>query len=134
MSTVAFVIEQPQDPQEYLPATAPNWSELPSFWDTELWKGYSAEAGLTEVSFEQGAYGHKTTKPTTLGTNLMSLAVLRGGKTNGVLEPYDQSCLVPASNSNVKLKMMSNIYIYIYIYISICIYTHMLWIKHRVDL
>ncbi|CAE7233153.1 RE1 [Symbiodinium natans] len=88
-STVAFVLEQPQDPHEYLPSTTPNWSELPSFWDTEMWKRYAAEAGLTEVSFEQGAYGHKAIKPTTLGTNMMSLALLRGAKTKGVLEPFD---------------------------------------------
>ena len=87
-SAVAFLLEQPQDPQEYLPRTDPLWEQLPSFWSTEMWRSYSNEAGLIEVSFEQGAYGHKTPKPTTLGTNIMALALLRDAKMEGNQKPY----------------------------------------------
>ena len=86
---VAFVLEQPQDPQGYLPNSDPHWSELPSFWDTEMWKRYSEEAGFVEVSFEQGAFGHKTCKPTTLGTNLLALTLLRGAKASQDLKPFN---------------------------------------------
>ena len=68
----------PQDPQEYLPWDHELYDTVVSFWRSELWRGYANEAGLSMYSLEQGALGHPTRKPTTLGTNLNFLSSLDG--------------------------------------------------------
>ena len=47
-----------------------------SFWDTRMWKMFSREVDLHEVSFDQGAMGSKARTRTTLGTNIYSLLSL----------------------------------------------------------
>ena len=49
-----------------------------SFWDTRMWKMFSREVDLHEVSFDQGAMGGKARTRTTLGTNIYSLLSLNG--------------------------------------------------------
>ena len=49
-----------------------------SFWDTRMWKMFSREADLHEVSFDQGAMGSTARTRTTLGTNIYSLLSLNG--------------------------------------------------------
>ena len=77
-SQVAFLLEQPQPVDRYLPVGHSLVGEVPSFWHTNLWRAYALEAGLFEVDFDQGALGHATTKPTTIGTNLPDLRGLHG--------------------------------------------------------
>ena len=85
---VAFLLEQPRDPQEYLPWDHELHARAVSFWRSGMWHSYAQEAGLAMYSLEQGALGHQTRKPTTLGTNLAALSYLNGLKTEGSLEPW----------------------------------------------
>ena len=87
-SEVAFLLEQPADPQDYMDPNDPVYHEVPSFWATSLWELYSQEAGLMKVTFNQGAMGHVTPKPTSLGTNLVELCVLEGMKEEHKLPAY----------------------------------------------
>ena len=85
---MALLLEQPADPQEYMAESDPVFHEVPSFWATSLWQLYSQEAGLMKVSFNQGAMGHITPKPTSLGTNLVELSVLQDMKEQGPMPKY----------------------------------------------
>ena len=85
---VAFLLEQPADPQEYMAESDPVFHEAPSFWATSLWQLCSQEAGLMKVSFNQGAMGHITPKATSLGTNLVELSVLQDMKEQGPMPKY----------------------------------------------
>ena len=85
---VAFLLEQPRDPQEYLPWDHELHARAVSFWRSGMWHSYAQEAGLAMYSLEQGALGHQTRKPTTLGTNLVALSYLNGVKTEGDLDPW----------------------------------------------
>ena len=87
-SEVAFLLEQPADPQDYMDPNDPVYDEVPSFWATSLWELYSQEAGLMKVTFNQGAMGHITPKPTSLGTNMVELCVLEGMKEEHKLPAY----------------------------------------------
>ncbi|CAE7263495.1 GIP [Symbiodinium natans] len=53
-SQVAFLLEQPQPVDRYLPVGHSLVGEVPSFWHTSLWRAYALEAGLFEVDFDQG--------------------------------------------------------------------------------
>ena len=86
--SVAFVLEQPADPQSYLNKNDPAYAEVASFWATKLWQVYAQEAGLMKISFHQGAMGHIAPKPTSLGTNLTELLSLEGMKESSPLDPY----------------------------------------------
>ena len=78
---VGFLMEHPQDPQRYREAT-PEVQKCPSVWRTTMWKAFKRIFGISEVHFDQGALGHKTVKPTTLGTGLDGLLSLDGLKAN----------------------------------------------------
>ena len=78
---VGFLMEHPQDPQRYREAT-PEVQKCPSVWRTTMWKAFKRIFGISEVHFDQGALGHKTVKPTTLGTGLDELLSLDGLKAN----------------------------------------------------
>ena len=78
---VGFLMEHPQDPQRYREAT-PEVQQCPSVWRTNMWKAFKRIFGISEVHFDQGALGHKTVKPTTLGTGLDGLLSLDGLKAN----------------------------------------------------
>ena len=78
---VGFLMEHPQDPQRYREAT-PKVQQCPSVWRTTMWKAFKRIFGISEVHFDQGALGHKTVKPTTLGTGLDELLSLDGLKAN----------------------------------------------------
>ena len=78
---VGFLMEHPQDPQRYCEAT-PEVQKCPSVWRTTMWKAFKRIFGISEVHFDQGALGHKTVKPTTLGTGLDELLSLNGLKAN----------------------------------------------------
>ena len=88
-SEVAFLLEQPADPQDYMDPNDPVYHEVPSFWATSLWELYSQEAGLMKVTFNQGAMGHVTSKPTSLGTNMVELCVLEGMREEHKLPAYN---------------------------------------------
>ena len=60
---VAFGLEQPASPKDYMP-------EGVSFWDTQEWKAISEEFELEEITFKQGTMGGASPKPTTFGGNL----------------------------------------------------------------
>ena len=60
---VAFVLEHPS-------TRATSGCAL---WDTELWKEFEGEFGMTTISFDQRATGARSTSPTTLGTNVYYL-------------------------------------------------------------
>ena len=60
---VAFGLEQPASPKDYMP-------EVVSFWDTKEWKAISEEFELEETTFKQGTMGGASPKPTTFGGNL----------------------------------------------------------------
>ena len=60
----------------YVEPSNPLFGNVPSFWNTGLWNLYAEEAGLWEVHFNQGDFGHVCEKPTTLGTNYAELQQL----------------------------------------------------------
>ena len=60
---VAFTMEQPASPKDYLP-------QVVSWWDTDEWKLLRGEFGFEEVTFLQGEMGGPSPKPTTFGGNL----------------------------------------------------------------
>ena len=52
-----FMLEQPKDLRTYLLYSDPLSQDCTSFWRTSLWEEYSAEAGLTMVSFDMSSLG-----------------------------------------------------------------------------
>ena len=80
---MGFLMEHPQDPQRYRePTPTPEVQQCPSVWRTAMWKAFKRLLGISEVHFDQGALGHKTVKPTTLGTGLDELLSLDGLRAN----------------------------------------------------
>ena len=77
-SMVAFMLEQPQSVEQHVVPSDCAVSSAPSFWNTPLWQTYADEAGLFEVHFRQGPWGHAGDKPTTVDTNLPDLRDLQG--------------------------------------------------------
>ena len=88
---VSFLLEQPQDPREFLRWDHELYDEVVSFWRSDLWIGYANEAGLARYSVDQGAVGHFARKPTSLGTNLTMLSSLDGLKAEGYFDPWQGS-------------------------------------------
>ena len=80
VNEVAFFIEQPADPDEYLEESNPLYGRVPSWWDTPLWRRYREEAQLWVVNFDQLPLGHPTVKPTGGGTNMEGVRCLDGIK------------------------------------------------------
>ena len=78
MREVAFFLEQPADPDEYLDENHDLHGRVPTFWATPLWLRYSEEAQLWTVSFDQLPLGHPTVKPTGGGTNMEGARCLDG--------------------------------------------------------
>ena len=75
---VGFLIEQPAEPK--------NEPRCPSFWRTEEWQRLKQTHGLCEVTFKQGDWGGRASKPTTVGTT-MALRLCQerpGGEARGV--------------------------------------------------
>ena len=75
---VGFLLETPRDPETYKDKSDPN--VYPSFLAWPEWSNFKALFDIYEVHLEQGAFGHKKCKPTTLGTNLRLLKCLDGIK------------------------------------------------------
>ena len=75
---VGFLIEQPAEPK--------NEPRCPSFWRTEEWQRLKQIHGLREVTFKQGDWGGRASKPTTVGTTMaLRLPQERpGGEARGV--------------------------------------------------
>ena len=73
---VGFLLENPMLVDRYVEPSNPLFGNVPSFWNTGLWNLYAEEAGLWEVHFNQGDFGHVCEKPTTLGTNYAELQQL----------------------------------------------------------
>ncbi|CAL1129313.1 unnamed protein product [Cladocopium goreaui] len=63
INKIAFAMEQPASPKDYMPETV-------SFWDTKEWTALKKEFAWEETTFQQGAMGGVATKPTTFGGNL----------------------------------------------------------------
>ena len=73
---VLFLKEHPRDPQEYKAPSDP--VDYPSFYVWPEWEVFKARFELVEIRLDLGALGHDRKKPTTLGTNIASLAWLDG--------------------------------------------------------
>ena len=69
---VAFVMENPEDPEVYAPAQEGE-EECPSFWNWPEWLEFSRRQGVCLVTFDQGPLGHLRRKPTGIATNLDDL-------------------------------------------------------------
>ena len=69
---VGCLLEHPEDLQHYRKQTSEVQS-CPSLWRAMMWKEFRDTFSLDELHLDQGALGHITVKPTTLGTNLPGL-------------------------------------------------------------
>ena len=74
---VAFALESPEDPVEYLGMTEAT-ANLPSFWDFPELQNLVGISGLSLISFDQGETGHQRRKPTSILGNLPQLQELHG--------------------------------------------------------
>ena len=78
---VGFFLEHPMDPAKFLEGDPEeNLNKYVSWWRLEPWRKFKELFGMMEVSYEQGALGHPTPKPTTNGTNYVALRDLDGLK------------------------------------------------------
>ena len=73
---VLFLKEHPRDPQEYKAPSDP--VDYPSFYAWPEWEVFRTRFELMEIRVDLGVLGHDRKKPTTLGTNISSLAWLDG--------------------------------------------------------
>ena len=73
---VLFLKEHPRDPQEYKSPSDP--VDYPSFYAWPEWEACRSRFELMEIRVDLGVLGHDRKKPTTLGTNISSLAWLDG--------------------------------------------------------
>ena len=78
------VLEQPEDPEEYVETDEARGQTYPSYWSWPEWKAFRDPWGVTEVSFDQGHMGHARRKPTRLGTNIAKLTELQDIRGPGV--------------------------------------------------
>ncbi|CAK9080955.1 unnamed protein product, partial [Durusdinium trenchii] len=78
------VLEQPEDPEEYVETDEARGQTYPSYWSWPEWKAFRDPWGMTEVSFDQGPMGHARRKPTRLGTNIAKLTELQDIRGPGV--------------------------------------------------
>ncbi|CAK9085240.1 unnamed protein product, partial [Durusdinium trenchii] len=78
------VLEQPEDPEEYVDTDEARGQTYPSYWSWPEWKAFRDPWGMTEVSFDQGPMGHARRKPTRLGTNIAKLTELQDIRGPGV--------------------------------------------------
>eukprot|EP00913_Durusdinium_trenchii_P002203 g2035.t1 len=75
------VLEQPEDPEEYIREEEKKLQRYASYWSWPEWKSFRERWNMMEVCFDQGPMGHQRRKPTRLGTNipkLMELQDIRG--------------------------------------------------------
>ena len=77
---VAFLMEHPADPADYLDKAEED--DFPSVWDWPELKEFEKRFGLYRVKFDQGATGHVRRKPTTLCTSLEEMTQLQGLQAN----------------------------------------------------
>ena len=80
------VLEQPEDPEEYIREEEEKLQRYASYWSWPEWKSFSERWNMMEVCFDQGPMGHQRRKPTRLGTNIPKLGELqdiRGPGTGG---------------------------------------------------
>ena len=71
---VGFLLELPSGPleayyEEQLGAT---------LWGSEMWRAFKSISGMTRASFDMGGFGHRCSRPTTVGTNYPILAQMDG--------------------------------------------------------
>ena len=78
---VAFLMEHPSDPEDYLDETEER--DYPSVWNWPELKKFEEDYGLYRVKFDQGATGHVRRKPTTLCTSLEEMRQLDGLRATG---------------------------------------------------
>ena len=67
---VAFGLEHPDDPREFLDEENGLWEICPSVWRTPLMEQLETLLGLVKYQFDQGAYGHEQKKPTAFLANM----------------------------------------------------------------
>ena len=72
--TVGFLMELPGDPEWFGQGESP----FATMWNCEMWKSFKSISGVSTASFDMGAYGHRATRPTTLGTNYQSIGRMNG--------------------------------------------------------
>ena len=80
------VLEQPEDPEEYIREEEKKLQRYASYWSWPEWKSFRERWNMMEVCFDQGPMGHQRRKPTRLGTNvpkLWELQDIRGPGTGG---------------------------------------------------
>lgn len=74
---VQFLVEQPSSPQ--------NYPEVVSLWRTEEWKKLCEVYGWREIHFNQGDWGGKAEKPTTVGGSMELIPPTKKNFKNGIL-------------------------------------------------
>ena len=79
---VLFGMEQPQDPKEYRTPEEVALKGFMSVFRTMAWRHFQEKYAIHLTSFEQGAYGHRKPKPTTLAHNIDGVDQLGGAKMN----------------------------------------------------
>ena len=86
---VLYMVEQPEDPENYLSPAEIAKQRYPSYWAFPEWAWMKSEENFVEVSFDQGPTGHPRRKPTTLGTNIRELEELKTIRGPGTSKDYD---------------------------------------------
>ena len=71
---VGFLVEYPEGLNEKVE----DGGNAMVFWTTEMWKSFRSLTGMTMVSFNQGAFGHRSRRPTTIGTTYPMLKEIDG--------------------------------------------------------
>ena len=77
LQEVQFLVEQPSSPQ--------NYPEVVSLWRTEEWKKLCEVYGWKEIHFNQGDWGGKAEKPTTVGGSMELIPPTTKNFKNGIL-------------------------------------------------
>ena len=49
-----------------------------TLWGSEMWRAFKSTSGMTRASFDMGGFGHRCSRPTTVGTNYPILAQMDG--------------------------------------------------------
>ncbi|CAE7353790.1 RE2 [Symbiodinium sp. CCMP2592] len=83
---IGFLMELPADPEWHMETEYP----YSTFWRTELWKSFKSVSGMCTASFNMGAYGHRTKRPTKVGTNYPAIIQMEGNY------DFNDQCVPPS--------------------------------------
>ena len=88
---VGMGLENPEDPENYLPKYEVKANGYPSFWNFEEVKSLIGTYGLKLISFDQSRMGHPRRKPTSFLTNLPGMDDLNEMRGGGSSDPQSDS-------------------------------------------